>query len=710
VAVDADQPQEPEDPELEAFRAARPSYLAGPVDHVPPSKHDPKIRPVDLPPGAQRALGRAIKQATADPWLSDRTGNPAWLMEGWQLTSHRDVVALMHFYTSESHNPEFKMERIGPVSPRYLKRKKGALAVNAMINKYGGEEAISGAEKRTALLEAVRNGKTLTQAQQFLKIRANTYAQWRKRFPEWAVEVDAARHESRLRGGTRTEPAKGKVDFTEARRHYFGYESYAHHRRIIEAIESTPPGGFTMILVPPEAGKSTLLEDWSLIRAGEDPNYRLLLCTEAGTGESSQAKKMLGSIKERMTDPDTTNPDAQYPLHIGEFLARYGPFRDAQEDKDKPWNANYIKVHRASGRRDYTIQCCGWRSKVYGSRCDDLLFDDTQSTDSLNQTEAILARMRGTFFSRPGQNGRIFYIGTRVGLGDVPERLIEAGVVDNLVIIPALDADGNSYCPEMWPEEALAQKRRLVGERAWWCNYMQDPRQAENPTFDRELLEEARNAEVKVGKVPSGQRCVLGLDPALGGFTSITATAWTPTTLQLVDHWEVPDLSRNEEIFSMVADFARRYSPGELVVEINSMQKGLARDDRMRDMARQFGFEVSEHETYQNKWQADFGVAAMAGSFIRREIIIPDGDEFSRRRMEPLLHQLEQWRPNVPAKLLRQDGVMSLWFCWRRWMEWRESSLVDAKMWEMAGTPWDENRGGVPWAGQAELSVFGSSN
>lgn len=664
--------------------------------------HHPDVTAASLPDGAKRALAKAYTAASYDSWSTDREGNPGWMMEGWQITSHRDPVELVHWYSNHANNPEFAIAKIAPLDPDWITRRRRELGLAKVRDRLvDDEDAIRGAEKRAALVTAIERGSTVTQAQDLIGVQRNTYSQWRGRFPEWAMKVDEAKHRRNLKAGLDTSPSSAaRPDFTEFRRHYFGYETYEHHRRIIEAIESTPPGGFTMILVPPEAGKTTLLEDWLCYQIALDPNHRILLVTEAGT--QGQAQKMLSTVKERLTDPEATNPDAQYPLHIREFLARYGPFRDDQEDKDKPWNANYIKVHRASGRRDYTLQCAGWRSKVYGSRCDTLVFDDVQSTDSVNLTENILGRMRGTFFSRLNQNGKMIYIGTRNALGDVPERLISSGAVDNVVVIPALDTDGRSYCPEMWPEDKLAQKRKLVLEPAWWCNYMQDPRQSENPTFDLELLEEARAGDIKLCRVPAGDYCALSIDPALGGFTSLTAAAWSPASFHVVDFWEQDGLSRNEEIFSMIADFARRYSPGEVIVEINSMQKGLARDDRMRQMERTYGFRVVEHETYQNKWQADFGVAAMAGSFIRREMVFPDGDEFARRRLEPLCNQLEQWRPNVPTRLLRQDGVMSLWFNWRRWMEWREASTVDEEMWRSVGVPWGA-AGGL----DETVSVFG---
>src|SRR5690606_3780450 len=150
-----------------------------------------------------------------------------------------------------------------------------------------------------------------------------------------------------------------------------------------------------------------------------------------------------------------------------------------------------------------------------------------------------------------------------------------------------------------------------------------------------------------------------------------TVAAYTTDRLRILDLFLDYRLTRNEEIFIRVEEAAARYGFTRLVIERNSQQRGIARDDRLRALGAKYGFEIVEHETGANKWDAAWGIRSMASTFIRREIEIPDGDDWTAKRMEPLVEQLTSWRPDVPAKLLRQDAVMSLWFNWRDWQRER---------------------------------------
>jgi hypothetical protein len=112
-----------------------------------------------------------------------------------------------------------------------------------------------------------------------------------------------------------------------------------------------------------------------------------------------------------------------------------------------------------------------------------------------------------------------------------------------------------------------------------------------------------------------------------------------------------------------------RYQPSVLIIERDAQQKHFIGDERLERMQREYGFQVVPHTTSRNKADPILGVASMAGAFLRNEIVIPWGDEFTRDRMGTLIAQLRAWRANVPTRLLIQDGVMSLWFNWRNWME-----------------------------------------
>jgi hypothetical protein len=81
------------------------------------------------------------------------------------------------------------------------------------------------------------------------------------------------------------------------------------------------------------------------------------------------------------------------------------------------------------------------------------------------------------------------------------------------------------------------------------------------------------------------------------------------------------------------------------------------------------------------------GIPAMAGAILRREISFPAGDEESRRRMQPLIDQLLAWRPDVPTRMLRQDLVMALWFCYLHWLDRRKAILTSSDAWQMRSMP-----------------------
>lgn len=138
--------------------------------------------------------------------------------------------------------------------------------------------------------------------------------------------------------------------------------------------------------------------------------------------------------------------------------------------------------------------------------------------------------------------------------------------------------------------------------------------------------------------------------------------------------------SKTEEIIDSIARMAIAYRPHLCIVEYDAQQKGIGNDDRLSALGAIQGFQVQPHLTRQNKGiDQVFGVAAMNQSFVKGEVSIPWGDENTKRRMDALVHQLRAWRPDVPTKKLRQDAVMSLWFCWRYWMSTREAHRAPAE-------------------------------
>jgi hypothetical protein len=63
----------------------------------------------------------------------------------------------------------------------------------------------------------------------------------------------------------------------------------------------------------------------------------------------------------------------------------------------------------------------------------------------------------------------------------------------------------------------------------------------------------------------------------------------------------------------------------------------------------------------------------MASSFIDQTVQIPAADQEAQDHFAPLIAELVAWRATIPVRLRTQDLVMSLWFVWIKWQEYRKN-------------------------------------
>lgn len=129
-------------------------------------------------------------------------------------------------------------------------------------------------------------------------------------------------------------------------------------------------------------------------------------------------------------------------------------------------------------------------------------------------------------------------------------------------------------------------------------------------------------------------------------------------------------LSKTEEQLAIIDSIARQFHPNVVIIECDAQQKGLANDDRLAILAQRHGFRVQPHLTRMVKMDVIFGVASMDQSFAKGDIRIPWGDDRTRVKMEPLVKQLREWRPDIPTKRLTQDLVMAMWFVHKYWQQY----------------------------------------
>lgn len=536
---------------------------------------------------------------------------------------------------------------------------------------------------------------------------------WFQRYPKWKPLFEEAERigvlSPRLRQRDRAQRFDGS--FIDFRKVYLGMETTWFQQRAIDAIEATEPGEITMILWPPEHGKTTLLEDYCTYRIVRDNGYRVTV----GSETADHGVKMIERVKNRM------EPDGPCPTIHTDF----GPLAP-DADHHPVWTARKFNVaRRSTDERDYNMSAIGITGRVQGTRCDLLLLDDMQDVKSIDQSGKYFDIIKQSFLSRPSMFGRTVIIGTRVGEFDVYRKLIDADIIDHLVTIPAYDVanspvwgapktkpdrrDPETWAPEgvkfLWPDKydiidadktppqrkegfhrfAYAKLRYQVGEPTWWRVYMQRPEAATSMTFDEatttHMLDEHRSIIATPARRLDGNpvQVIISVDPALGGGNAVLAAAAYPDRMEVLHVRLDYNLTKYDEIVQIVAEECHRYSTPDsvvtmVVVEDKAFQKGLLTTDAMIELQRRFGFRLVPNNTNNDKSSHDIGVPAMPLSMIRREITIPWADEASQANMGLLLGQLHIWRPGTRGNTLTvkkdkvpQDLTMTLWFAWKKW-------------------------------------------
>ena len=570
------------------------------------------------------------------------------------------------------------------------------------------------AARRERAIEAVgRAGRkgTLEEVLGAEGIGIATYHRWRDTYPDFGPRFDEARRRYQV-GGRGYDGS-----FVSFRLAYLGMDTTWFQAQIAEAIESAKPGEVVLVLIPPEHGKTTLLEDWCTHKLVKDPSFRITVASET----VDHGEKIVTRVRERL------EPDGPTPKVVEDF----GPFAPDNNRSSQVWSQRRFNVagKKTSDERDYSMNCVGITGRVQGTRCDLLLLDDMQDIKSLDLSEKYYTIVTQSFLSRPSMFGRTVIIGTRVGEYDVYRKLIEAQIPDRIIEIPAYKISESppwpapkekpsldrpeTWAPEgtkfLWPDKydqieegggrqpglhrfRYAALRFRVGEQTWWRIYMQRPEAASSMTFDSEttraMYDEQRS--VIADPRPLNHRdspdivanmpvpIIIAVDPAVGGGNGVLAVACRPKRMEVLSAHLDYGLTKYSQIIQLIEEDCHRYSTPDsvvalVVVEDKAFQKGLLEDDRMLTLQEHFGFRLVPNNTNREKTDKDIGVPAMPMAMIRREITIPWADDASRKAMWHLLDQLGQWRPGVNGVVLPQDLVMCLWFAYRKWRGMRET-------------------------------------
>lgn len=567
------------------------------------------------------------------------------------------------------------------------------------FQKVNADRSRSALSRRQSFMESFESERSIDIACAAAGIARNTYARWRERYPDFAHRVD----ELRLDAEHAPKNDSWENGFAAFRKKYFGMNSPWFHLKAIHAYEHTAAGNITMILWPPEHGKTTLFEDYATYKLAVTPDFRFTVASEG----QPMSRKILQRVKSRMS------PAGPYR----EYVAKWGPFEpQSGSSLSQPWQADYFSVFKKGGfdERDYSMVGLGIGSAIAGTRTDHLHVDDVTSLKNYNQTAKIVEVFRQDWLSRPGERGRTTINGTRVGEQDFYEVLMDqfGPEVMRVIKLPALVFNEltNEYEP-LWPYdeetgagytiEMLERTRMKVGEAAWARNYMQNPLVGGDRTFTDNHIVSMINPNRRVQDRVDGGAGIVTLDPALGGFNVVMGLNISDGKLKLVDLFEDQRFTSYEQVFARLEEMVLRLSNDgipvtDVVIEANAFQKGLCSDRQLLNMQDRYGFAIRSHLTNDNKYDEEIGIASMARDCRLGLIDLPYAeDTYTRHVVDELINQMKRWRPHIKGARLRQDRLMALWFGWILWRERRGSEFFTSDQFNFSGMPYRPTNSGL---------------
>jgi hypothetical protein len=566
------------------------------------------------------------------------------------------------------------------------------VAEDYRYGKVNRDRSIKGRENRAKFMASFEVDRDIDVACAAAGIARNTYQRWRERYDDFKHQVDSLRLDS----DSIPKQSGWNKGFAAFRKQYFGMNSPWFHLKAIHAYENTPAGNITMILWPPEHGKTTLFEDYASYKLAVDPTFRFTVASEG----QPMSRKILSRVKNRMSPGGSAR----------EYVAKWGPFEpQSAKSVSQPWQADYFSVFKKgdSDERDYSMVGLGIGSAIAGTRTDHLHVDDVTSLKNYNQTPKIVEIFRQDWLSRPGERGRTSINGTRVGEADFYETLMDHFGPDLMRVIrlPAVVYNElNAAYEPLWPyDEAtgagytmnmLDRTREKVGEAAWARNYMQNPMMGSDRTFTDEHIVAICNPNRSLSDRYDHGSGIVTLDPALGGYNVVMGLNVADGKLKVVDIFEDQRLTSYEEVFARVEQMVLRLQGDglpvtDVVIEANAFQKGLSSDRQLLTMQEKHGFAIRSHLTGDNKYDEEIGIASMARDCRLELIDIPYSQDTATR------HVMKRWRPHIKGARLRQDRLMALWFGWILWRERRGSDHLNLDQFNFSGMPYKPTRTGL---------------
>lgn len=563
-------------------------------------------------------------------------------------------------------------------------------------------------EAKEKVLSFVKQGLTLEDALVRADRKTDVMKLW-KQDDQFMKALEKAKAEGEEVLSIVSGDAKYKIGFEEFSREFLGSPIFAHHRSWIDVLEGREPSYLhdsmvyepasnrrLLINVPPEHAKSTVITvNYCVYRIAMDPNVKITIVSKT----QERAKEYLYSIKQRLSHERWSKMQAVYGGASGNW-----------KDNADTWKTDRIYLSRDSTEKDPTVQALGIGGQITGARSNLIILDDVVTSSNAHEWEKQISWLQREVVTRLGDTGRLLIVGTRMAANDFyreirnpahwsggaspftylsmpavlefdtdPEKWVTLWPKSN---IPWEGSDENIQPDEdglypKWNGPALFRRRSEVSASAWALVYQQQDVQ-EDSIFAPACVQGSVNGMRKRGPLKPGTPghpkergqwyTIMGFDPAMSGNSAfVIMTVDRATRRRYVLDVENMSDPTPQKIQQQIQDWIEKYHPNELRIETNAHQKAYALDEDLRQYLASAGVKFSSQFTGKNKWDTNFGVAAMSELFGTMrdgkhqddnlmELPSQDGSE----GIKALIQQLITWKPDTKGKT---DCVMALWFC-----------------------------------------------
>lgn len=571
----------------------------------------------------------------------------------------------------------------------------------------GNAKDIPVAEAKIIVLGEIAQGAKVEHACFVVNRSPETYKDWMKHDPDFkrsVQELRAARADSTVGGGPQPVPA-----FDVFCRDYLRQPLANHQYNMWDVLEGRPPrfpdvtfrhdtgtawdtrnrhlpAGRVICNIPPGHAKTTTFSiNYVCWLIHLDPNVKVIIvCKDQGL-----AVQILGAIKHRLVSP------LYRDMH-----ARFAP-EGGWKDPDQSWTQTQIFVQgKGDGEKDPTVQALGIGGRIYGARSDIIILDDAVTLSNVSEYEKQHRWLDQEVESRLDGAGLLAILGTRVAPMDLYKTMREVVDFDDNPVytyfsMPAVldEGDGNpeNWVP-LWPERFSGTRlRKIRRDETTWALVYQQQDVSEDATFNAKAVEASVNSqrfpgpmtETGMGHRPGGMAglyVVGGLDPATVGHTAMVVTGLDRATQK---RYVLDGVNTRGAQPKLIRDTVKRltdtYKINEWVIERNAFQRFLTQDPELTTFLRGRGCKLTEHYTTDNKYDADYGIAAMAPLFLTCGEPPSNGGGGSWRRtpetalielpsqrqnawVAELINQYVIWQPSGMKQGAKTDLVMAAWF------------------------------------------------